>query len=250
MNTNVSILTWCVATALGFAAAGTPAVAEEKEMEKTKRLQVQLDEYRAEFNERAADAVKKTYDEGVEEVAQSGVLESALKVGDKAPDFTLPDATGNDVPLSALLAEGPVVLTWYRGGWCPYCNIQLRAMQAVLADIQAKGATLAALSPETPDNSLDTKQKSDLAFHVLSDAGNEVAKDYGVVYTLPKGVQEAFDGRIDLAAYNGDQSMELPLAATYVIASDGTVAYAFIDKDYRKRAEPSAILDALEDLSK
>lgn len=174
-----------------------------------------------------------------------GILERAVNVGDRAPDFSLSDPQFKMVQLSKLLSDGPVVLTWYRGGWCPYCNIQLRAMQEVLPEIKALGGSLVALSPEIPDNSLDTREKNALEYYVLSDLGNRVAREYNLVYKLPARVAEQFEGRLDISAHNGDDSLELPLSATYVIDQDGTVTYAFIDTDYRNRAEPAEILSAL-----
>src|SRR5262249_13450133 len=153
----------------------------------------------------------------------------ALKVGDRAPDFELPDATGKKVKLSELTARGPVVMTWYRGGWCPYCNIALRGFQKRLPEIRAEGASLVAISPETPDNSLSTAEKNHLEFEVLSDRGNRVAQSYGVAYKVPRVVAEQSQGR--LARYNGDDSGTLPLGVTYVIDHDGIIRYAFVDSD-------------------
>ena len=117
----------------------------------------------------------KRYEQGIEEVRKSGATEKALKVGDRAPDFELPDATGKKVKLSDLKARGPVVVTWYRGGWCPYCNIALRGFHKSLPEIRAAGASLVAISPETPDNSMSTTEKNHLDYEVLSDKGNKVA---------------------------------------------------------------------------
>lgn len=208
-------------------------------------LQSQLDERRADFNARADEDTKQTYDRGVQQVGESGVMDTALRVGDDAPDFTLPSATGEDVTLSSLLAEGPVVLTWYRGGWCPYCNIQLKAYQERLADFQAAGAQLVAISPELPDNSLSTREKNELDFVVLSDQGLSVAEQFGIAYTLPTEVQDKFKGRLDLPTFNGDDSWRLPLSATYIIATDGTIRYAYLNEDYRERAETADLLAEL-----
>lgn len=237
---------FAVALLLGW---GTPGWAGSETTEGKAKddtsLQAQLDERRAAFSQMASDEMKAAFEQGVEEVGESGVMESAMKVGDKAPGFTLPNHAGEPVSLADLLKDGPVVLTWYRGGWCPYCNIQLQAYQEAMPEWEKHGAQLVAVSPETPDNAEDTVDKGELRFTVLSDAGNEVARKYGVVYTLPQVVLDQFDGRIDLAKYNGDDKNELPLAVTYVIDTDGVIRYAFLDKDYRKRAEPAAITEAL-----
>lgn len=188
-------------------------------------------------------------DEATAEVAASGIAGSSLGVGAKVPDFALPDATGTKVSLSSLLTEGPVVLAFYRGGWCPYCSTELRALQARLAEIAAAGATLVAVSPQTPDASLSTAEKLDLAFPVLSDAGGEVAESFGLVFTLPEALREVYAGfGIDLPAANGDDTFRLPIPAAYVIRAEGTVAWRFADPDYTKRAEPDDVLAALRAL--
>ena len=155
------------------------------------------------------------------------------------------NAAGKEVKLAELTARGPVVLTWYRGGWCPYCNIALRGFHKSLPEIRAAGATLVALSPETPDNTLSTTEKNHLDFEVLSDRGNKVAHAYGVAYKVPKVVVEQSKGRLDLAKHNGDNSGELPLGAAYIVDRGGVIRYAFIDADYRKRAEPSTVVAVL-----
>jgi peroxiredoxin len=185
-------------------------------------------------------------DQATAEVAASGIAGSSLGVGATVPDFELPDANGTKVSLSALLAEGPVVLAFYRGGWCPYCSTELRALQAKLAEITAAGATLVAVSPQTPDASLSTAEKLDLAFPVLSDAGNQVAESFGLVFSLPEALREVYTGfGLDLPAANGDDTFRLPIPATYVIRAEGTVAWRFADPDYTKRAEPADVLAAL-----
>lgn len=138
------------------------------------------------------------------------------------------------------------MLTFYRGGWCPYCNLQLRAYQAALPQIAALGARLVAISPQLPDNSLGTVEKNALTFDVLSDAGNTVARSYGLVYALPAELREALRSNDKaLSRINGDESWELPVPATYVIGKDGRVLLASLHIDYRTRLEPEAILAAL-----
>ncbi len=188
-------------------------------------------------------------DQGIAEVAASGIADSSLGVGSKVQDFSLPDATGTKVSLSSLLTRGPVVLAFYRGGWCPYCWTELRALQAKLAEITAAGATLVAVSPQTPDHSLSTAEKLELAFPVLSDEGNEVAESFGLVFALPEALRQVYAGfGLDLPAANGDDTFRLPIPATYVVRADGTVAWRFADADYTKRAEPDDVLAALEAL--
>jgi len=208
-------------------------------------LQSVLDEKKADWAQKASDEIKRIYGEGIESVEHSGILTTAKQVGDQAPNFSLPNAKGETVQLSDYLAKGPVVLTWYRGGWCPYCNMTLRHLQAALPDFQAAGAQLLALTPELPDKSLSTHEKNELAFEVLTDEHLQVAHEYGIVFKLTDEVAAVYKKNFSLEDYNGNDSDELPLAATYVIAADGTITYAFLDAEYRRRAEPVDILAAL-----
>lgn len=208
-------------------------------------LQSVLDERKADWARKASDEIKRIYGEGIESVENSGILATAKQVGDKAPNFSLQNAKGEPVQLSDYLAKGPVVLTWYRGGWCPYCNMTLRHLQAALPDFHAAGAQLLALTPELPDKSLSTHEKNELAFEVLTDEHLQVAHEYGIVFKLTDEVATVYKKNFSLEDYNGNDSDELPLAATYVIAADGTITYAFLDAEYRRRAEPVEILAAL-----
>lgn len=214
----------------------------------TGELDVLLDKVRQAGAAKFSDEKKQIYADGIASVARSGVLDAALKVGDTAPNFTLKNALNESVTLYNQLKNGPVVLTWYRGGWCPYCNITLHALQEKLPEFKQEGATLLALTPELPDNSLSTSEKNNLEFTVLSDVGNTIAKEYGVVYSLTEDVASIYNAGFGLNKVNGDSSNELPLAATYVINSDGVISYAFLDADYTQRAEPSKILSALQKL--
>jgi peroxiredoxin len=172
---------------------------------------------------------------------------NAPTVGTPAPLFNLPDAQGVSVSLRDQLERGPVVITFYRGEWCPYCDLTLRAYQERLPQIRALGASLVAISPQTPDASLTTVEKKHLAFAVLSDAGNSVARQYGLVFSVPPAldaIHQAFG--IDLATANGDAANELPVPGTFIIGKDGRVAFAFVEGDYRVRLEPAALMRQLE----
>jgi peroxiredoxin len=190
-------------------------------------------------------ARQRAFEQGIEEVRQSGILQKALGVGDKAIDFELPMANGTNVRLSEMLAVGPVVVTFYRGNWCPYCNRQLQGLQEVLLDLHSAGAQLLVISPEVPDQALVTQRKNHLAFPVLSDQGNAVARQYGIVFRISDKVIPYYDEFFNIEAQNGDRSYELPLAATYVIGSDRVIRYAFFDADYKLRADPQEILSAV-----
>ncbi|WP_411827502.1 peroxiredoxin-like family protein [Luteolibacter sp. AS25] len=206
---------------------------------------------------RAAAAGKKSdparsaeYARGIQVVANSGIVEAAKQVGDKAPDFTLKNASGKEVKLSEMLKDGPVVLTWYRGGWCPYCNIAMAAFQQKLPEIEATGAQLVALTPELPDHSKDTKKENNLEFEVLTDLNHQVADQYGLVFELTPEVAELYKPKNDLIKFNGEDAgaRKLPLAATYVIDQEGIIRWAFLNANYRERAEPSEVVEFLKEM--
>lgn len=190
-----------------------------------------------------------TINQATEELRQSGIVNRSLKVGDRVENFALPNAVGNTIELKQLLATGAVVISFYRGTWCRFCNQELRALQEVLPEIQAQSASLVAISPQTPDNSLLTSQNNSLTFEVLSDVGNHVAHKFGIVYQLRESMRSVLqDFGVDLPAYNGDKTFELPIPATYVIAPNGKVPYAKVEPDFTKRLEPTQIVTALQTL--
>jgi peroxiredoxin len=212
-------------------------------------LSTRIAEFQQQMARVAPPQVVATLTDELTKLARSGIANRSLRVGDHAPDFALPDAHHKTVRLSALLAAGPVVLTFYRGGWCPFCNLQLRAYQEALPSLRALGAELVAVSPQTPDYTLSTVEEKQLTFPVLSDVGNRVAELYGLVYTLSdalKALQEAFGN--PLPKFNGDETWRLPMAATFVIDRGGIVRLAFVDSDYTRRLEPAAILDAVGEI--
>ena len=183
------------------------------------------------------------------DLAATGIVGAALATGGKAPDFTLRSANGNMVSLSGSLARGPVVLVFYRGAWCPYCNVELRAYQEAMARINDLGATLVAVSPQTPDNSQSSKEKNELTFDVLSDAGFAVSDAYGLTFELPDSLVEVYKKfGISLAESNGTNDWRLPIAATFVIAQDGTVILDSVDVDYKVRLDPEEVIACLEKL--
>lgn len=212
-------------------------------------LEQQLKTHRDASRARIPAAALATMDAATEEVTALNIAGTSIAVGDQVPQFTLPDALGSKVSLAAILAQGPAVITFYRGGWCPYCSLALQALQQILPEITARGATLVAISPQTPDSSLSTNDKLELAFPVLSDEGNDVAKSLGLLFTVPETLRQTYRGfGIDIPTSNGDDSFSLPVPATYVVGIDGRVVWRFVDPDYTKRAEPSDIVAALDSL--
>lgn len=164
-----------------------------------------------------------------------------LKTGDVAPDFTLPNATGQTISLSEALRKGPVVLKFYRGEWCPICNLDLRAVQQRLPDIQNLGGQLLAISPQKPDDALTAKEKNSLEFEVLSDTDQKVIK----AYNLQFDPGEDYHSRRDLTLLNGDGSKTLPIPATFIIDTDGRIVAAHVEANYTERMLPEEIIDQL-----
>lgn len=181
--------------------------------------------------------------------------ESDITIGSTAPDFTLPNADGEEKTLSELLQNGPVILSFYRGGWCPYCNDQLYAYQQILPEFEELGAQLVAISPEKPESAQDTMSKNYVTFEILSDEANKVARNYDLIWTVPEDKREGFSTWLKdetgqtLAEFNGIDNYELPIPATFVIAQDGTVVYVFKEEDYKLRAKNEDIIKALENIS-
>jgi peroxiredoxin/YHS domain-containing protein len=189
-----------------------------------------------------------TFAQGIKNIEATGVLNTALKVGDMAPDFEVASSGGKKASLKDMLAQGPVVLTWYRGGWCPFCDVQLRGYQEMLPEMEEAGGRLVALSPESAGYAAATSKKASLAFDVMTDADNAVAKKFGIAYKVPEPVAGMLEQGVQLSKVNASTAGELPLAATYVVDTSGRIAYAYVNADYRTRAEPTAIVEALRGL--
>ena len=210
------------------------------------QLENQLTQVRAKISGDTRDIMEQA----TTDLINSGITEQTLQVGDTIPPISLPNALGKTVNIQDLLTEGALVISFYRGQWCPYCNLELRALQQALPEFKALGASLVAISPQTPDNSLSTTEKNELSFEVLSDVGNQVARQLGLVFQIPEQLRPIYQNfGIDLPEHNGDETFELPIAATYVINRDGKVVYAFVNPDYTQRAEPADILAAVADLN-
>ena len=178
-------------------------------------------------------------------VISNAAAAKGLKIGDKAPDFTLPNALGKDVSLSETLKRGIVILKFYRGEWCPICNLDLREIQKRFPDIEALGATLLAISPQNPDDALTAKEKNELDFEVLSDANQKVIK----AYNLQFDPGEDYHKRRDLTLLNGDGSKTIPVPATFIIDHDHTIVAAHVEANYTERMKIAEILNTLKAIS-
>ena len=213
-------------------------------------LQPMLDRFKSDWEARVGADIARLIAGDIQDLRSSGILDRAAKLGDAWPQANLSDPHGQPFDLQALIAEKPVIVTFYRGGWCPYCNIELRAYQMRLKDINAMGAALVAISPELPDHTLSTAEKNNLAYPVLSDRNGALAEALGIRFALSETIRPLYEkAGHALAERNGDGTWSLPLPATFVVAKGGRIAAAFIETDYRKRMDPADAIAALASLT-
>ena len=172
-----------------------------------------------------------------------------IKVGEKAPEFVLNNAFGKPVSLKAKLTEGPVVLVFYRGAWCPFCNMHLHVLQESMPEMEKLGAQLITVTPQMPDKSIEQFRENGYPFEVLSDLDSKVMKDYKLYFELPADLVDVYKKHgLDIETFNGEGRNVLPVPGSFVIDTNGIVRAMYADTDYKKRMEPSAILEALESL--
>ncbi len=209
-------------------------------------LKEELDQRRTMMRRFVPAATQAINDRAIEELRQSGAAGKSLKVGDKAPEFTLPDVAGRPVSSAELLRQGPLVVVFLRGRWCPFCCATVEAWQGALGAVKSRGANLVAISPMTSKQGDFMRDQHKLMFPILSDPQNKVAEQFGVSYQVPKYQQELFSTVfINLPFINGEDSWTLPLPATFVISQDGTIRYAWANEDYTLRAEPAEVIQNL-----
>lgn len=211
-------------------------------------LQAELDTFKASWLVRVGPDVARLVDD--DHVQLQALAAKAAKAGDRFPALVLKDQLGRQADLRSIFYSQPLIVTFYRGGWCPYCNLELRAYQQRLPEIEGLGAKLIAVSPETPDNMLSTAEKNDLSFPVLSDGKGRLADALGIRFELSPAIRALYQkfGH-DLAVRNGDDKWALPMPATFVVAKGGIIAHAFVDPDYRSRLDPTVAIDVLRRLA-
>ena len=220
-------------------------------------LREQLAEFKANFEAggppyNAPDWIHEPMHRATAELVASGAAAKAKRAGDLAPSFVLDDADGRRVSSAELLAKGPLIVTFYRGIWCPYCNMDLKALQAALSTVKDMGADLVAISPQTAPNSRRSMRENNLTFPILSDPRNDVADSFGLRFTLPDYLQTLYKDvfKNDLEVVNGDGSWTLPMPARFLIGQDGVIAYAEVNPDYTVRPDPEELLPALRGLAR
>jgi peroxiredoxin len=215
-------------------------------------LQAKLDAFKADFEAgkppySVPRSVIETMHRATAELIASGAAFRAKKVGDKAPSFSLKDPEGNIVCSADLLKKGPLIVSFYRGVWCPYCNMELQALEAAKPEFDKHGVSVVAISPQTAPNSRKSVRQNKLSFPILSDAKGEVGAAFGLRFQLPDYLIELYKGlKNDLPSFNDDPSWTLPMPGRYVIGQDGTIFYAEVNPDYTRRPEPEDMIPALE----
>ncbi len=191
----------------------------------------------------------KVNDRLVQGLIDSGAADGALRVGDPLPEFLLPNAEGTLVSSSQLLANGPLVLSFYRGVWCPYCSEELNALAIAAPSLKAAGATVAAVTPEIGGVALRTKKERDLQFEILCDVDNGVAMEFGLMFRIPEDIQASYmKFNVDMPKIYGNDGWMIPIPATYVVGRDGVIAYAYVNPDYRERCDPESLIKIVSKL--
>ena len=210
-------------------------------------LKDEIDAYEVIKAEKVPAPVLSTMNHATTDLIATGINKNTLKTGDKIPSFSLPNQNNFVSSIEERLKASMLVITFYRGGWCPYCNLELNSFQKMIPEFEMAGAKLLAISPEVSDHSLTTQEKHDFSFEILYDKGNEIAKQFGLVFTLPQEIRSIYDTfGIDVVDHNGDVTFELPMPATYIVNQSGEIVYHFVDADYTKRSEPADVLAAVK----
>jgi peroxiredoxin len=215
-------------------------------------LQTKLDAFKADFEAgkppyNVPRSVIETMHRATAELIESGAAQRARKAGDVAPSFSLRDPEGNVVNSADLLKRGPLVLSFYRGVWCPYCNMELQALEGAKAELDKYGASLVAISPQTAPNSRKSVRQNKLSFPILSDVKGKVGAAFGLRFNLPDYLVELYKQlKNDLPTFNDDPDWTLPMPARYVIGQDGVILYSEVNPDYTHRPEPEDMIPVLQ----
>ena len=211
------------------------------------RLIDEIKNYQEAFKKKAPQEVQDIMLTATKKLEDASISKNALKVGDIAKEIKLPNAIGNEVSLFETLENNDyAVVSFYRGTWCAYCNLELKALQDKNEELNSLGAKLIAVSPQSPDASLTTKEKNELKFEVLSDNNNVISKEYGLIFSLAEELRPIYlSFNIDIPSMNEEDSYELPMPATYLINKNKEILFSFISEDYTKRCEPQDIIDAI-----
>ena len=212
-------------------------------------LQTKLDAFKDEFEAQAPEATNEAFRRSIQQLIDNDNAAQALRAGQMAPEFSLVDSDGNLVSSRALLAKGPLVVSFYRGVWCPYCNTELQALEAASEEIRSRGASLIAISPQDASSSRGSVRGGNLSYPILIDQGGKVADEFGLRWTVPDYAIEHYEAfNVELPVIHGDGQWSLPMPARYVIDQGGSIAYSEVNPDYTQRPEPSDLFPILDQL--
>lgn len=213
-------------------------------------LQDKLDAFKAQFESKAPKAALDTMHQATADLAASGQAERAVPLGSKLPPFALPNQNGDEVRLQDLLGKGPLVVSFFRGGWCPYCNIEIEALGNATQAIREAGAELVVITPQKPERSQAMRAEKRLEFDMLSDLGLKYAEQLGLAFPLPTGVIELYKSfKLDLPGYNGDDTWRLPMPTRLVLDANGVIVERNVEADYTRRPDPAQTIDAIKRLN-
>jgi peroxiredoxin len=212
------------------------------------RLIDEINNYKVQFKKKVPQDLQEIMLKATDKLKETKLSKNTPKLGDIAKSFILKNAMNTLVSIDEQLKKNDfIVINFYRGQWCPYCNLELKALQSINDKLKILNTKLIAISPQTPDASLSTKEKNELDFEVLSDSNNLIAKDYGLVFSLAEELRQIYKGfGIDIKGLNNEDSYNLPMPATFVINKNKEILYTFVDEDYTKRCDPQTILDIIQ----
>jgi peroxiredoxin len=209
----------------------------------------QLAKLKHDFEAKAPPETIEKIHRATAELARSGILERTLKKGDLAPEFVLPDVNGVPVSSADLRRNGPLIVSFFRGKWCPYCNLELSALAKIYPRVKELGAELVVISPQKSEFSADLVKPYRIGFPILRDFHNEIAEQFGIAFTLPEYLDALYrEFGNDSKAWNETEVWQLPIPARFLITPDGTIADAEVNPDYTVRPEPETILERLKAL--
>lgn len=212
-------------------------------------LQNRLDTLKEEFTDNVPSGMLEIMNQETSKLVASDIVANAIQIGQILPNGKLLSEKGEGVQIEQIIDGKPLVISFYRGGWCPYCNLELTGLEAIAADIRALGANIIAMSPESVAHINETRAKNGVSYAMFSDEGSEFAKALGLVFTLPKTLQDiylTFD--INVEKHNGESKFELPIPATIIVKPNREIVYLYADGDYTKRSEPEALLRVLRSI--
>ena len=209
-------------------------------------LATQIQQFNIELAAKVPQEVLEAFGKSIEDLKTKNIEEKSIKIGETIPNFSLKNAKNEVVNSSDILKNGKMIIAFYRGSWCPYCNLELKALQEKISEFKEKNATLVAISPQSPDNSLSIIEKHNLTFEVLTDKDNTFAKQLGIVFELQDFVLPFYNALgINLSSFNKNDDTSLPIPAVFVVNENGIIIYKFADANYMNRIDIDELLNTL-----